>query len=731
MSIAKDLLRKEAYDKYHDLLKVSESFITKEDVKVLNDAFELVLNAEFEKKVDPNKINIIQTIEIATIAVEEIGLTTTSIISIFLQSIVEQELITIKEIEKKFGSLVAIIINGTIKLSNFQTGKVSAQSEKFRKFFLSIVDDIRIILLKIALRLYNLRNFDKYTETEQKIFLDEVAYLYIPIAHRLGLYNVKTDLEELSMKYTFPTVYQSIKNKIQESKIKQNKLLEDFIKPIQRELIKQGFDCEFKYRPKSVYSLWNKMKNQKLSFEEVFDLLAIRIIVESSLKKEKEDCWRIYSIVTDIYKPNPKRLRDWISTPKVSGYESLHTTVKGPGDRWIEVQIRTRRMDIIAEKGQAAHWRYKGFDSKKDVEGWLNQIQDILENPEQINFDETSDNRARKPVKIFLFTPNGDVKELPVGSTVLDFAYEIHSDIGSQCSGAKVNNKNVPIRHVLNNGDKVEIIISKNQKPKLDWLGFVITNKAKGRIKRAMLEDRYKEAEAGVEILKRKFKNWKIPYNEEIIDWIIKNYKFKNSVDLYYAIATEKVDPIDLKNFIGDTYNGKSFQKKQDIVEKTTEQDLKTQDFLVIDDKLKDVTYTLAKCCNPISGDTVFGFVTIGKGITIHRINCPNASQLLLKYQYRVIDVQWKDSLISTGSYVAKIRVDGKASMGVISDVTDFLSKNLKMNIHSLSVDSKKNGTFEAKIKIKVNDTAHLSELIHRLQKIDGVTKVVRETRFR
>jgi len=714
---------------FRELLKACDAFATAEDVKIINKAYELAYQAELIKYKKESNINIMHSLEIALIAVNEIGLSSVSVVSLLLHNLLEADEITLKEIDKGFGSTVTTIVKGFFEVSNIQTGKLSAQSENFRKLFLTIVEDIRVILLKLAHRLYDMRNFEKLSDVKQEIYLDEVTYLYVPIAHRLGLYNVKSDLEELSMKYSHPKIYDSIQDKIQSTKTKQKTLLEDFIQPIQRELIKQGFNCEFKSRPKSVYSIWTKMKRQNLGFEEVYDFLAIRIISDSDKKTEKEVCWRIYSIVTDIYHPNPKRLRDWISTPKASGYESLHTTVKGPGDHWVEVQIRTKRMDEEAERGQASHWRYKGFGTKQDAETWLNQVRDILENPDQLHFDEAFDsNKIKKSDKIFVFTPNGDVKQLPVGSTILDFAYEIHTDVGSKCSGAKVNNRNVPIRHELKNGDKVEIITSKNQKPKLDWLSFVITNKAKGRIKRSMLEDKYKEAEVGNEIIRRKFKNWKIPFSDESISRIVNHYKFKSSVDLYYSVATEKLDVLGIRDLFKEAPDDRAKRADDLIVDIPTSEEKPSEDFLIINEKLKDVNYSLAKCCNPISGDSVFGFVTVGKGITIHRTNCPNASNMLSRYQYRIIDVQWQDAAGNLTSYVAKIKINGKDSMGIIGDLTNLISKDLKVNMQSLSVDTNdKNQTFEAKIKIQIKDTIHLDELIHKIKKIKGVEKVSRE----
>lgn len=729
MNVMSEDRKKKIDSTYIELLKACEAFATKEDVVIINKAYELAYNAELLKYKKASDYNIMHSLEIALIAVNEIGLSSMAVVSILLHNLLETDDITLTEIGKDFGPTVSTIVKGFFEVSNIQTGKLSAQSDNFRKLFLTIVDDIRVILIKLAHRLYDMRNYDKLSDAKQEIYLDEVTYLYVPIAHRLGIYNVKSDLEELSMKYSHPKIYDSIQDKIKSTKAKQKTFLEDFISPIQRELIKQGFNCEFKSRPKSVYSIWNKMKRQNLSFDEVYDFLAIRIISDSEKKKEKEDCWRIYSVVTDIYIPNPKRLRDWISTPKASGYESLHTTVRGPSNHWVEVQIRTIRMDEEAERGQASHWRYKGFGTKQDAETWLNQVRDILENPDQLHFDEAFDsNKIKKSDKIFVFTPNGDVKQLPLGSTILDFAYEIHTDVGSKCSGAKLNNRNAPIRHELKNGDKVEIVTSKNQKPKLDWLSFVITNKAKSRIKRAMLEDKYKEAEVGNEIIRRKFKNWKIPFKDETINRVIVHYKFKTSVDLYYSVATEKIDVLDIRDLFKETSDDKVVKKADEPIEETQKVvEQPTESSLMINESLKDVNYVLAKCCNPISGDSVFGFVTVGNGITIHRTNCPNASHMMSKYHYRIIDVQWQDAAGDLTSYIAKIKVIGKDSLGIIGDIANLISRDLKVNMQSISVDTLKSGMFEAKLKVQIKDTIHLDELIHKIQKLKGVGKVSRE----
>ncbi len=725
-----DLRTEKINSKYIELIEACNSFASESELKLIHKAYELACKAEVNKHKDRDDLRVYHSIEVALIAVNEMGLGVISVVCALLHNLFEAKEISQTEIHRKFNKTTVSIVLGFNKISNLQTAKISAQSDNFRKLFLTLVDDIRVILIKICHRLYDMRNYESLSEEKQLRYLDEVLYLYIPIAHRLGLYNIKSDMEELAMKYSHTEIYNSLVEKIQASKTKQNSFLKEFINPLEREMIVHGFDCEFKGRPKSVSSIWNKMKKQNLDFEEVFDIFAIRIISNSETENEKEDCWKIYSIVTNIYSPNPKRLRDWITTPKASGYESLHTTVKDPNGKWVEVQIRTKRMDTEAERGQAAHWRYKEFGTKKDAEGWLNQVRDIIENPDQINFDGLyEDHKKNQHDKIFIFTPNGDLKQLPIGSTVLDFAYEIHTNIGSSCSGAKINNKAVPIRHILENGDKVEIITSKNQKPKLDWLNFVITNKAKGRIKRSMLEEKYKEAEAGQEIIRRKFKTWRIPYNEESIDKVIKYFKLKSSIDLFNSVATESLDIRKIKKiFDKDESNDTKFDESQ-ALEKNKTLSNEGSDSLIINESLKDINYSLARCCNPISGDSVFGFVTVGKGITIHRVNCPNAAQMIEKYSYRIIEVKWHDAG-ELPFYVTKIRVTGKDTIGILGELSDVISKDLKVKMLSTSIESN-DDQFEGKIKVQVRNNKHLEELLHKLLRVKGVLKAIRVDDFR
>jgi len=711
---------------YNELLKSCKPFLKEEELSIIKDAFDYAVNVQKDEITDPG---IIHAIKIARIATDEIGLGATSIAATILHNIIDSGDITLDDIENKFGKTVSLIVSGYSNLSQMPTGRISLQSDRFRQLFLTVVDDIRVILIKLAHRVYDMRIIYELPVEKQVRFTNEVVHLYIPIAHRLGLYRVKSELEDLYMQYAHTEIYESIQKKLNATRTKRATFIEDFIRPIEHELYKQGIEFDLKGRPKAIPSIWDKMKRQDVDLDQVYDLFAIRIILDSAPEKEKDDCWKIYSLVTNIYPPNPKRLRDWISSPKASGYESLHTTVQGANNKWVEVQIRSRRMDEIAEKGQAAHWRYKGFEKKEDADAWLGQVRDILENPEQIKFDDP-EKAVEKSDRIFIYTPNGDLKELHPGSTILDFAYEIHSKVGDTCNGAKVNNKVVPIRHILKNGDKVEVITSKTQKPKQDWLKFVKSTKAKNKIKRALKEEKFREAETGNEILRRKLKNWKLQFNDELIGRLVKHYKLNSSIDLYGMIAEERLDLNDIKKLLLEKKKEQLKPKTTDIQEDSEEAEGKTsihhteQDALVIDGKLDKVNYNLGKCCNPIAGDKVFGFVTIGKGITIHRKSCPNAKKLLENYGYRKINVTWKASEQSL-AYHVNVKVIGIDKMGMLEEITNVISKDLRVNMISIKVDSR-DGAFLGTITVQVKDNKHLDELLHKLSKVKGVNKAIR-----
>ena len=715
--------------KYEVLLSVSQSSMTAEELQLLENAFRYAGEIYGEKRHLTGEMLICHALSISRIAVEEMGLGVNSAVAAMFHDMMTLQLIDAETMKRQFGPVIAGLASSYARISGLPTDKVSLQSDTFRKLFLAVVDDIRVILLKLAHRLRDMRLIEKLPPDLQTRYLDEVDHLYSPIAHRLGLYRVKKELEDLSMKFRYPEIYQEIGQKIRETESKRNAYINEFISPIQRELFKQGISFDIKGRPKSIPSIWSKMKKQDVPFEQVFDLFAIRIIINTPQDQEKSDCWKVYSIVTNLYQPNPKRLRDWISSPKASGYESLHTTVKGQNDRWVEVQIRSARMDEIAEKGQAAHWRYKGFGSKEDTDRWLMQVRDIVEHPEQIAFDEIETTRKPdKHPKVFVFTPNGDLKELQAGSTVLDFAFDIHSNVGYSCTGARINNKIVPLKQVLQNGDKVEIITSKAQKPKMDWLNMVVTTKAKNKIKRALKEEEFLQAEKGNEILRRKFKNWKIPFIDENIDKLIRKYKLSSSVDLYCLIHEEKIDLLEIKRFLtGEPEKAEDTKQAPAREARPASEKLSAQDeeeILLIDINLKKVNFKLAKCCNPVPGDKVFGFVTISRGISIHRENCPNAGQLLERYGYRKIDVQWKGHEKGDASRIT-IQVTGTDRIGIMNEISQIISNDLKVNMLGVKIDVRK-GIFNGIIKLMVHDGDALNDLIQRISKISGVNRVVK-----
>ncbi|MDA3943924.1 MAG: RelA/SpoT family protein [Bacteroidetes bacterium] len=715
-------------EKYEELKTLLTPNIDEGKQKLIREAYELAGQAYAELRLKSGKPYLFHLLELAIIVVKELGLGASTVIAAFLHGINERTTIELKQIEDQFGNNVAVIVEGFNKVSTIQTKRLSFQSDNFRKLFLSLIDDIRVVLLKIAHRLYDLRHPEDVDDEKHVIFFHEVKHLYIPIAHRLGLYIIKAEFEELVMLHENPEIYHELSNKIAASKAKQDVLMQEFIQPIQRELIAQRFDCSFKWRTKSIPSIYAKMKAQNVDFEQVYDIFAIRIISNSQLKKEKEDCWRIYSIVTDLYQPNPKRLRDWITTPKASGYESLHTTVKMNDGKWVEVQIRSKRMDEIAEKGQAAHWQYKDSERKIDAEDWLNQVRDILENPDQINFDYSYRNSNRfQNDKMFIFTPNGDLKQLPKGATVLDFAYEVHTHVGASCNGAKVNNKIVPIRHELTNGDKVEIMTSKKQFPKSDWLSFVVTDRARSKIKRYLKEEELKEAEIGKDILLRKLKNWRIQNFDEVVNKLVKHFKTNTSIELYHALATEKIELSALKKVLLQEQNidkEAAAESEIDTTDKKPKNFDGRDDYLIIDNSLSNVDYRLAKCCNPIPGDQVFGFVTIGGGITIHRLSCPNAKRLKDRYSYRVMPVKWKEAIDNT-SFQTAIRIGGHDTLGLVGEITKVVSDDMKVNMRTISFDTR-DGRFEGRLVLQIKDTSHLEQLIHKIGKIAGVERVQR-----
>jgi GTP pyrophosphokinase len=721
--------RKEILRRYRTLLRACKPFLKKGDKRLIRLAFDIALEAHKDMRRKSGEPYIYHPLEVARIAVEEIGLGTTSIICALLHDVVEDTDITLDQVEKEFGNVVARIIDGLTKITGLyhKSTNSSDQAENFRKMLLTLADDVRVILIKLADRLHNMRTLESMPKEKQLKIASETAYLFAPLAHRLGLYAVKSELEDLSLKFTEAEVYRDISRKLRETRSKRDRFIKDFIAPLQSELDKTGLTFEIKGRPKSINSIWNKMKKQGIEFEEVYDLFAIRIIIDSQAELEKPDCWRIYSIVTDIYQPNPNRLRDWVSTPKANGYESLHTTVMGPGGRWVEIQIRSRRMDEIAEKGFAAHWKYKDQTGDNAFDEWLTRIREVLENPEPNALEFMDNIKLQLYAKdLFAFTPKGDLIKLQAGATALDFAFEIHTDIGMKCIGAKVNHKIVPLSYQLLNGDQVEILTSNIQKPKSDWLNFVTSAKAKNKIKQVLKEQKRENSDLGKDILQRKLKQWKIGFNDDVLQKIVVHFKLNSVLDLYYYVAIEKLDLAQVKSYLLKP------EKKQGRVTRIDEQNFgdlvksnsnKNDDLLIIDDKLSKIDYTLAHCCNPISGDDIFGFVTVSEGIKIHRVSCPNAVQLLSKYGYRVVKAKWTKA--SEVSFLAGIRITGLDDIGIISGISTVISGDLKVNMRSISVVSN-DGMFEGDIMVYVNDTKHLETLMRKLKEVRGVLKVSR-----
>ncbi len=727
MNTSNNDIDKKVLQEYRQLLKDCKAMSSPEELKNIRLAFELA--NELCKKIPKTmgEYTIFHALSIARIVTQEIGLGGTSAIAAILSDFVDEKDLTIPIISQKFGEKVAEITNGLSKISNIKTEKTSSQAENIRNLILTLASDIRVILIKLAERLYQMRMLEKLPDTQRISIASETSYIYSPLAHRLGLYNMMSEMEDITMKYLDPEPYKSISDKLKATDVKRTKFIKEFISPIEEELKKQGIKAEIKGRPKAISSIWKKMKNQKVDFEEVYDKFAIRIIIDTPQKNEKADCWKVFSIITDFYTPNTERMRDWISVPRSNGYESLHATVVVPGGDWVEVQIRSQRMDEIAEKGFAAHWKYKGIKGEKGIDEWLVKVRELIENPETDAVNLIDDFKLNLYAKeIFVFTPNGDLKKFAEGATVLDFAFEVHTAVGASCVGARVNGKNVPIRYPMKNGDKVEIIRSKTQKPKQDWINFVVTSKAKAKIKLALKEEKLKEAENGKEILKRRFKNWKMEFNDPNVRKLIQHYKYNDAIDMYYDIATEKLDLLEIKDILMEqqkTVEAKPVPIEEGALEKLIKNtQVETDDYLVIDNRLSNVDYHLGKCCNPILGDNIFGFVTIGTGITIHRLNCPNAKQLISKYDYRIVKARWRQTEGSR-TFLATIGITGIDDIGIVSNITDVISKDLRVNMRSISVDSN-DGLFEGTLTVFVSDTSHLDALIRKISRVKGVISV-------
>ncbi|MBQ2907263.1 MAG: bifunctional (p)ppGpp synthetase/guanosine-3',5'-bis(diphosphate) 3'-pyrophosphohydrolase [Bacteroidales bacterium] len=693
-----------------------------EQIGFIDKAYSLALEKYDGRKTISGGLFVLSLIEMADIAANEVGLRSKTVVGIFLHRIIRESDVSIDYIRENFGERTALIVEGYDKISDIQINTVSFQSEQFRKLYLSLIDDIRVVLIKIIHRLYDMRHREDVDAKLFKRYLKEVKYLCIPIVHRLGLYEIKKELEEKVMIYENPVEFEEIKNKIRVSSTEQEKLMENFLSPIRKALDDEHIDYHIKWRTKSIPSIYEKMRSNNLPFEQIFDIFAVRIIIKNSKRnEEKTDCWRVYSIVTNIYQPNPKRLRDWITSPKVSGYESLHTTVRA-NKNWIEVQIRTERMDEIAEKGSAAHWQYKGKNNKQTTDEWLNQVREILESPEYGKLDDRLSNSCKSD-KIYVFTPNGDLKQLPVGATVLDFAFDIHTQVGSQCSGANVNGKLQPIRYVLNSGDKVEILTNKKQVPKSDWLSVVTTEKAKNKIKRYLKDQEMKEAEIGSALFYRRLKNWKIPYTDKLLNIILKEYNLSSGIEFYHQIATEQIDVIRLKEFILSLDDNKDNRLERNETETVKEKQSEDKIGEVsIGNNLNDLAFKVAKCCNPIPGDNVIGFISINGGVTLHRTDCNNVKALKKNFPYRIIDVRWnKDNSEFSEVTVSIVANNELGLLGLVSNVI----KDLHINILNANFDTKGSRSV-AKLVLQVNNTNLLEQLLRKLKSIQGVLEVRR-----
>ncbi|WP_460924733.1 RelA/SpoT family protein [Pontibacter brevis] len=722
--------RKEILRHYRRLLRYAKPFLKDGDAKIIKKAFNTSLEAHGGMRRKSGEPYILHPLAVAQIAVEEIGLGTTSIVAALLHDVVEDTEMEISDVEREFGPSVARIIEGLTKISGVFDYGTSQQAENFRKMLLTLSDDVRVILIKLADRLHNMRTLDSMPRHKQLKIASETMYLYAPLAHRLGLYTFKMELEDLYLKYTDTDTYKDISNKIRQTRNARNKFIKDFTHPIEEELRKYGFKFTIKGRPKSIYSILKKIKKQNITFDEIYDLFAIRIILDVPLENEKAACWQVYSIITDFYQPNPDRLRDWVNTPKANGYESLHTTVMSRSGQWVEVQIRTKRMDEIAERGYAAHWKYKtegAASGESGLEMWINKVRDMLEanNSNALEFmDEFRKNLFVE--EVFVFTPKGELIILPDKATALDFAFEIHTDIGLQCLGAKVNQKLVPLSYKLKNGDQVEILTSQKQKPNEEWLQYAVTSKARTRIKDALREERKSKAEMGKAMLEHRLKQLEIADTQSNINKLQAYFNVASVQDLHYRIATGYIDIKSIKEviFIATAEKGSSMLEPKSFDKEVQKIRGINSDMLVIGENTANMeNYTVAKCCNPIPGDDVFGFQTEDGGIEIHRTNCKRGVELMSNYGNRIIKAKWTDQ--KELAFLAGIRIKGTDRVGLVNDLTKVISTSLKVNMRSITIDSN-DGIFEGNIMVFVNDTGHLDMLMQRMGKVNGILTVER-----
>jgi len=714
---------------YRALLRGLKTKLKPGDKRLIRLAFEMAVEAHKTMRRKSGEPYVLHPIAVARICVEEIGLGVRSTICSLLHDTVEDTDISLEDIEREFGNEIARIVDGLTKIANVIDVNASQQAENFKKILLTLTDDPRVILIKLADRLHNMRTLDHMKSDKQLKISSETVYVYAPLAHRMGLYNIKTEMEDLAMKYLEPDSYKEIARKLAETKKERSRYINEFIKPLKDKLDKAELKFEIYGRPKHIHSIQNKMKKKGVSFEEVYDLFAIRIILESTPENEKSDCWKVYSIITDEYTPAPERLRDWLSNPKSNGYEALHTTVMGPQGKWVEVQIRTKRMNEIAEKGLAAHWKYKeGSSDENRFDKWFQQIREVIGNQDTDSVDFLQDFKTSfLAEEIYVYTPKGDVKMLPVGSTALDFAFSIHSAIGVKTIGAKVNHKLVPLSHKLRSGDQVEIITSNKQKPSEDWLNFVVTSKAKGRIRDALKEEKRKVAEDGKYTLQRKIEGMGAAFNQHNIDEVWTYYKLNSALDLFYQVAIKNIDLKELKEF--KVYGDKIEAPKPVKIHEVKVDGLhhpfpkKEAELIIFGESSDKIVYNLANCCKPIPGDDVFGFVTTGKGLTIHRTNCPNAAKLMSNFGHRIVKTKWaKNKEIS---FLTGLKILGLDDVGVVNKITNLISGELRINIAALTIEAKE-GVFEGNIKLYVHDKEELDELVRSLLALPGIEKVDR-----
>jgi GTP diphosphokinase / guanosine-3',5'-bis(diphosphate) 3'-diphosphatase len=713
---------------YRALLRALKTKIKPGDRRLIRSAFEIAAEAHKTMRRKSGEPYILHPLAVARICVEEIGLGIRSTICSLLHDTVEDTDISLDDIQREFGGEISKIVDGLTKISNVIDVNASQQAENFRKILLTLTDDPRVILIKLADRLHNMRTMDSMKQEKQLKISSETVYVYAPLAHRMGLYTIKTEMEDLAMKYLEPQTYKEVAYKLAETKRERTRYINEFIKPLKEKLEKADLNFDIYGRPKSIHSIWNKMKKKGVSFEEVYDLFAIRIIVDSPPEKEKEDCWKVYSLITDEYTPSPERLRDWLSNPKSNGYEALHTTVMGPQGKWVEVQIRSKRMNEIAEKGLAAHWKYKeGTTDESRFDKWFNQIREVISTNDVDSVDFLQDfKRSFLAEEIYIYTPKGDVKMLPMGATALDFAFSVHSEVGGKCIGAKVNHKLVPISHKLRSGDQVEIITSNKQKPTEDWLNFVVTAKARSRIKDALKEEKKIVAEEGKYTLQRKLEGLGVAFNSHNIDEIVAFYKLSAPLELYYNISVKLIDLKELKEFkvFGDRLEApKPVKVQEPKPEYIPALPKKDAELIIFGESSDRIVYNLANCCKPIPGDDVFGFVTTGKGLTIHRTNCPNAARLMSSYGHRIVKTKWaKNKEIS---FLTGLKIIGMDDVGIVNKITTIISGDLRLNISAITIESKE-GLFEGTIKLFVHDKEELEELVARLKSLQGIHSVER-----